>query len=380
MKPSVQRPKVCFVLPSLAGGGAERSAVQILNALGEERWERSMYLFAREGPFLSAVSPAVHLDDGAAGRSRVRRWEGLRRFIRRGRPDVVVAFLSYMSVLSATRMACVPARVVFIAGTPVSAFLSDTDYRWSRPWDKRLFTRLFRMACKAADLIIATSQGVADDLMHSFGVAANRVRVVPNPLDLETIASAALRPIEPEHAADWKHPVIVAAGRLASVKNYPLLIEAMSMLRQRTPASLFILGQGEQEAALRSLIEAKGLSDSVHLCGFHTNPWRYIARADVFVLTSRYEGFGNVLAEAMACGVPVVATGSPGTRAIVSEDAGGLLVESHEPSAIAAALERVLGDGTLRARLSSAARQHAEQYRTSSVALAYDRILNEALG
>jgi glycosyltransferase involved in cell wall biosynthesis len=78
--------------------------------------------------------------------------------------------------------------------------------------------------------------------------------------------------------------------------------------------------------------------------------------------------------------VPVVATGSPGTRAIVSEDAGGLLVESHEPSAIAAALERVLGDGTLRARLSSAARQHAEQYRTSSVALAYDRILNEALG
>jgi glycosyltransferase involved in cell wall biosynthesis len=142
---------------------------------------------------------------------------------------------------------------------------------------------------------------------------------------------------------------------------------------------LFILGQGDQEPALRELIEARGLGEVAHLCGFQRNPWKYIARADVFVLTSRYEGFGNVLVEAMACGVPVVATSSPGTRDIVSSGADGLLVERHEPAAVAAALDQVLSDAVLRRRMSEMARLHVERYRTESVALAYDRALTEAL-
>src|SRR5229473_1797538 len=106
------RQKICFVLPSLHGGGAERAAVQILNALDPAVWERSMYLFQREGPFLDAVDRAV---DVAAGdnRSRVGRWLALRSFVRRVRPRLVVAFLSYFSVLSAVRSAGVGARVVF---------------------------------------------------------------------------------------------------------------------------------------------------------------------------------------------------------------------------------------------------------------------------
>ena len=127
------------------------------------------------------------------------------------------------------------------------------------------------------------------------------------------------------------------------------------------------------------MIQDRGLGECVHLCGFRDNPWKYIARADVFALTSRYEGFGNVLVEAMACGVPIVATSSPGTRDIVSSGADGLLVERHEPAAVAAALAEVLSDRSMRQRLSAAARRHAERYRTESVALAYDRVLTEAL-
>jgi glycosyltransferase involved in cell wall biosynthesis len=373
------RRKVCFVLPSLAGGGAERSAVQILNALDDERWERWMFLFAREGPFLSDLSPSIQLADATASSSRWERWRALRRFVRRVRPDVVVAFLSYFSVLCAARAAGVRARVVFILETPLSAFLADTDYRWSRPWNRRAFAAVTRVGCRAADLVVTTSRGVADDLVQSFGVSSERVRVVPNPVDLSAIAAAAQEPLDPADTALWTPPVIVAAGRLAEVKNYPLLVEALSVLRQRTAARLFILGQGDQEPALRKLIEARGLGEVVHLCGFQGNPWKYIARADVFVLTSRYEGFGNVLVEAMACGVPVVATSSPGSRDIVNSGADGLLVERHEPAAVAAALDRVLSDAALRRRMSETARRHAERYRTESVALAYDRVLTEAL-
>ncbi len=116
-----------------------------------------------------------------------------------------------------------------------------------------------------------------------------------------------------------------------------------------------------------------------HLCGFHVNPWKYVARADVFALTSRYEGFGNVLVEAMACGVPVVATSSAGTREIVSADEDGLLVERHEPAAVAAALDRLLNDAALRQRMSQTARRHAQRYSAQAIALEYDRVFAEAL-
>ena len=373
-----RRLKVCFVIPSLAGGGAERVAVQVLNALDGDRWERSMYLFARSGPFLGDVAPAVRLESAGTS-SRVGRWRGLRCFVRRARPDVVVAFLSYLSVLTATRAARVGTRVIFDVETPVSAFLTDSEYRWSGRWNRRLFSAAMRIGCALADLIVATSRGVAEDLVDSFGAPSARVHVVPNPVDLPAVAAAAQEPLDRTIRALWKPPVIVAAGRLAEAKNYPLLIDAFALLRERMPASLFILGKGDEESALRQMIQVRGLGDVVHLCGFQTNPWKYIARADVFALTSRYEGFGNVVVEAMACGVPVVATSSPGTRDIVSSGVDGLLVERHEPAAVADALARVLTDGELRTRMTETARRKVERYRIESVALTYDRVLTEAL-
>ena len=373
-----RRPRVCFVLPSLAGGGAERVAVQVLNALDADKWDRSMYLFDRSGPYLADLSPSVRLDAGSEV-SRVARWLELRRYIKATRPDVIVAFLSYLTVLTAARAAAAGGRVVFAIGTPVSAFLTDRDYLWSRRFRRRAFALAMRAGCSVADLLIATSRGVADDLVRSFGGRPSRVRVVNNPVDFSKVCSGARQPIDAADAPRWRPPVVVAAGRLADVKNYALLIEAFAILRQRIAASLFILGEGDQEPAVRALIAERGLAGSVHLCGFRANPWSYIARADVFALTSRYEGFGNVLVEAMACGVPVVATSSPGSQEIVESGANGLIVERHEPEAFADALSLVLDDELLRRRMAARGRADAERYRAELVALAYDRALTEAL-
>jgi len=371
------RPKICFVLPSLAGGGAERAAVQILNALDDAAWDRSMYLFRREGPYLADLSPRVSLSAGHDD-SRAGRWRALRRFVRRTRPDIVVSFLSYFTVLTAVRAAAVGAKVVFNQQTPMTPFLADGDYAWRGRWRRRLFVMATRAGYRAADLIIATSQGVADDLVAAFGVSPASVRVVHNPVDLEAVALAALEPIDPAYGAGWQHPVIVAAGRLAEAKNYPLLIEALALLRRRVSARLFILGEGDQEPAIRALVSARGLDGAVVLCGFQRNPWKYIARADLFALTSHYEGFGNVLVEAMACGIPVVATESAGTRDIVRDAVDGLLVERHEPAAVAAAFERVLGDTAVRQAMSGRARETASKFALPGVAAHYTRVLNEA--
>src|SRR6185295_12233312 len=144
------RQKICFVLPSLNGGGAERAAVHILNALDPLAWDRSMYLFRREGPYLDEVDGSIELAAGH-GESRIGRWFALRRFLRRVRPQLVVSFLSYFSVLTAVRSAGVGARVVFNQQTPMSAFLSDADYHWRLPWHRRAFSIAARLGYRGAD-------------------------------------------------------------------------------------------------------------------------------------------------------------------------------------------------------------------------------------
>jgi glycosyltransferase involved in cell wall biosynthesis len=372
----VTKKKLLFVLPSLAGGGAERAAVQILNAL--DSWDRSMYLFRREGPYLAEVSPAIHVAAGSS-QGRIGRWRELRNYIRANRPDVVVSFLSYFSVLTAVRAAGVHAKVVFNQQTPMSAFLTDEDYPWRRSWHRRAFAVATRIGSRAADLIVTTSRGVADDLTEKFGIPSAHIRIVHNPFDLKAIAEAAREPLAPAHAAVWARPAIVAAGRLAEVKNFAMLIEAVALLRRSVPARLFILGQGDQEARLRQLIAARGLDESVYLFGFQPNPWKYFARADVLALTSRYEGFGNVLVEAMACGIPAVATASPGSREILENDSNGVLVDEHTPEAMAAALGTLLVDAARRARMAKSALDTSRRFGVETIAVKYHTLFAEML-
>src|SRR5207244_10664830 len=129
-----------------------------------------------------------------SGGSRTARWFELRRFVRNTRPHLVVSFLSYFSVLSATRSAAVNARVVFNQQTPMSAFLTDADYHWRRPWHRRAFSLATRVGYGFADAIVTTSPGVADDLATTFGVARQRIQVVHNPLDVPAITAAACAP------------------------------------------------------------------------------------------------------------------------------------------------------------------------------------------
>lgn len=370
------RRKVCFVLPSLNGGGAERAAVQILNGLDAGRWDRSMFLFAREGPYLPEVDPAIAITSADTA-SRWGRWRALRAFIARERPEVVMAFLSYFSVLSAVRAANTGAKVVFNLQTPMSDFLTDADYQWRRRWHKAAFAAITRVGYGATDLIVATSHGVSRDLTSAFAIDPARIRVLANPVDLDRVRTAAAEAIDENVLPPGTGALIVAAGRLADAKNYPLMIEAFAALRQKTPARLCILGQGELEGQLRQMIAARGLGASVSLGGFQANPWKYIARADVFLLTSRYEGFGNVLIEAMACGVPVVATASAGTRDIVQHGTDGLLVEIHSPKTVADSVASILESPERREAMARAARRAADRFAVDQVIARYDGALEQ---
>jgi glycosyltransferase involved in cell wall biosynthesis len=374
--PCAGKLSVCFVLPSLHGGGAERAAVSVVNALDPAAFDRHLHLFRREGAYLGEVSSSIRITAGT-GAARVSHYRVLRRQLRDSAPDIVVAFLSYFSVFAAVRRAGRGSKFVINQQTPVTAFLADGDYRWRLPIWRQTFAAVARRVYPAADAVVATSDGVRADLVGAFGGPAERVTVVPNPVDLERVAARAEEPVDGSAFDGRTRPAIVAAGRLAEAKNYPLFIRTIAALRdQDLDVDAYILGTGSQEPRIRADVAAAGLTDRVHLLGFQGNPWKYIRRAAVFVLTSRYEGFGNVLIEAMACGIPVVATASPGTRDIIRPGQNGLLVEEHEPAAVAAAVRRVLTDGPLAARLRAGAVASARAFDIRTVSGRYASLFN----
>jgi glycosyltransferase involved in cell wall biosynthesis len=365
--------KICFVVPSLADGGAERVAVTVLSALDASRYERMLYLFSGSGVYFDRIAPDVRVVT-ASRRSWIGRLFELAAFLRATRPDIVMPFLSYFITAMAASLSRTRPRVIFNQGTPTTQFLRDADFSWRLPLRRAVFSAFTRWFYRRADAVVVTSAGVAEDLVAHYGVARTQVRVLHNPVDLETIERAAQEPVD--RPASEHDPVIAAAGRLAGVKNYPLFIEAIARIAGRRPVVAWILGEGHDRPQLEALAAAHNLRGIVRFLGFQRNPWQFMARADVFVLTSTYEGFGNVLIEAMACGTAVVATRSPGTVEIIHDGANGLLVD-HNPDAVAAAVSRLIDDPALRARFVTAARASVERYALPRVVERYDRLFEE---
>ncbi len=367
--------KICFVIPSLSGGGAERVAVTVLSALDGARHERMLYLFSgADGVYFDRIAPGIRVVIAERRSWAGRLWE-LASFLRSSRPDIVMPFLSYFITAMAARLAGVSSRVVFNQGTPTTGFLDDADFAWQKPWRRRVFAAVTRIFYARADAVVVTSEGVADDLVANYEVPRSKIRVLHNPVDLDAIVAAAATPTAGGDLAH-DHPVVAAAGRLAGVKNYPLLLDAIAELSKATPVDAWILGDGPERAGLEQHVAERGLERRVTFLGFQQNPWRFIARADVFALTSSYEGFGNVLIEAMACGTPVVATRSPGTVEIIEHGANGLLVD-HEQHAIAGAIATLLVDRPLRDRLVARARDSVQHYDVGRVALRYEQLFQE---
>jgi glycosyltransferase involved in cell wall biosynthesis len=203
--------------------------------------------------------------------------------------------------------------------------------------------------------------------------------VLYNPVAVDEVRTAAKEPADHSWFSD-QIPIVLACGRLVPQKNYPLLLNAMKRVLEHRPARLFVLGKGPQLASLQALAGKLGIASSVHFAGFQSNPFKFMARAKVFALSSLWEGFGNVLVEAMACGIPVVATRCPsGPEEIVTDGVNGLLVPSGDPDALAAAILRLLEDEAVRRRLSEAALKRAEDFRAERMISGYERVFAEVL-
>lgn len=284
----------------------------LLTRLDRDRFEPYLALVERKGRYLEDLPGDVPVTDlGGRGPLAFLR---LVRLIRRLRPDVVFSSLTFYNTLVLLLRPLVPGDVRFVVreNSMPRVHVPTMPYGWLR-W------RLYAPAHRKADRIVCQCPEMAGDVAAA-GVSRERLVVIPNPVDLERIRRALEGADSPYTGGG---PRLVAAGRLVPAKGFDLLLEAFSRVHATHPdAVLHLLGTGPQEAALRRQMDALGMSGWVRFEDFQANPFPWFRHADLFVQPSRYEGFPNVVVEALACGTPVVTFDCPGGTAVVDGENG----------------------------------------------------------
>ncbi len=231
---------------------------------------------------------------------------------------------------------------------------------------------LVRTVFRLVDGVVVPSAALADELSQQFGVNERDLRPIHNGFDLAWIRRQAQQPLEAKKDRPW----IVTCCRLTAQKDFNTLLGAFALVCASRDVELVIVGDGEDRNVIEARSTALGVEARVRLIGYQPNPYPWIARADVFVLSSHYEGFGNVLVEAMALGVPVVSSDCPsGPGEIIEQDRSGVLVPPGSVEAMAERIGCLLDDATIAGQMAQSALQRAERFDVAAMVQAYSDYL-----
>jgi sugar transferase (PEP-CTERM/EpsH1 system associated) len=332
---------ICHIVLSLEPGGLENGVVNVINGLDPVEFRSSVCCLQRVGEFSGRLRSDVAIASMGL-RSGNDPWMPLRvsRLLRRGDVDIVhtrnaeAFFYGFL----AGRLAGVPAVVHSEHGRVFP----------EKPW-RALAQRLL---LRHVDAAFAVSEQLRSDLVSGLHVPADRFEVLYNGVDIQRFQR------EPAHR--FRHDVarglvIGSVGRLVAVKNYGLLLRAMARLPHAPSCRLILIGDGPERSALTQLATQLGLEDRVEFSGHREDVPHLLAELDIFVLPSLSEGLSNTLLEAMAAGLPVLASDVGGNRELIESERTGVLFPSGDDAALAAQLARLLGSAELRARLGNAA-------------------------
>lgn len=324
-------------MPSFSGGGAERVMLNVAEGLLNAGFKVEILVLRNDGAFANEVPPGVTVIDLKAKHARSALLPAIRYLRSAASPDLIFTNLPHIDALITlgAKLACY--------NRPIIPVLHNTfSIQFKRlPWHKRhLVKACASWVLRRAKTIVAVSDGVRQDAAAQLNLAPTKIRVIYNPVFTPKLKGLAALPFT--HA--WlttprSVPVICAVGRLTAQKDFPTLLKAVAKVRESRPLRLLILGEGPDRADLEELARKSNIEDSVALTGFLSNPHACVARCDGLVMSSLWEGFGNVLVEALTVGTPIASTDCPsGPKEILEDGKWGYLAKPGDAQSIADAI------------------------------------------
>jgi glycosyltransferase involved in cell wall biosynthesis len=336
-------PRIAIFLRDLAGGGAERVILNLARGFIERDLRVDLVLARVKGAYLAQVPPEVRIVDLKTPFLPTSPFK-LVRYLKQEQPLALLSALHYPCEISVLAKYISRMSIRVVVSEHINLSLEAAQRKETSVRLTPLAARLFY---PWADGIVAVSHGVAKDLARVTHLPIERIKVIYNPVILPELLTRAKESVEHPWFKPGEPPVVLGVGRLETQKDFPSLIRAFAQVRQVQPARLVILGIGPEQAHLDALVRELGLEDDVAMLGFMQNPYAYMAKAAVFVLSSVREGLPTVIIEAMAVGTPVVSTNcESGPAEILADGKYGLLTPVGDTKAMADGILSVLdGNG-----------------------------------
>ena len=339
---------------------------------------RARWIIARSNlqDFFVRLRPVLLAKKTAPEVARIR---SLQRYIVASQPDVILSALPYANLSAIWAKELSGSRVPVIVSERIALSSYCAAPSNSRKWRWRYLPELVRRTYPKANRVVAVSDHVADELITTIGLHQDSVITVHNPVVDDNLRTRAQQPLEHPWFAQDEPPVILAAGRFTEQKDFATLIRAFAAVRADREARLVILGEGRLRDDLEQLVCTLGIQADVYMPGFVENPFQYMARASVLVLSSAYEGLPGVLIQALACGCPVVSTDCPGgSREILEDGKYGALVSIGKADEMAKAVLAELDDPTPREILLRRAEDFSVERAVNSYLALLDTAVNQA--
>lgn len=380
--------KIAIFISSFRAGGGEINMINLANNFVDRGFKVDLLVMKPVGKCRDMIKSSVNIVNVDSGRI-IFSIPRIISYLRKNRPNFIIATDEFSHIISLTsvKLSLVRTKTVFRVGNMFSILFS----RYKGLKQGVIIPFIAKRIYRYADIFIANSFGVADDIENFFKISKKKINIIHNPKKIKKIIEMSKKDAGHNWVDEKDLPVILFAGRLREQKNIPILIRAFAETSSRIPSRLLLIGIGRERARLERLVKELNIDKFVDFFGFSENPYSFMSKVDIFATTSIWEGFSNSLQEAMICGAPVIATDcSSGPREMIAPDTDplhrmnsgveygkyGILVPMNKVEEVSTAMENLLKNKEIKEKYSKLSSLRGESFNSNKIFDQYLEALN----